>query len=106
MGSISPAVLQIAGTVTANIAPQTGITPGAQFDVTSGNTTNIAANNARKRARVMNLSTNTNSIFIGSAAGSGAEVVSGVWVDIYDTAAIPIYNPGPATVTVGFEEYT
>lgn len=106
MGNISPAFVSITGTVT--IATQSSFTPQAQITIAPGGSDTIPANASRKRVTVMNVSSGVDPVWLSSTDDTeGTQLVPGVWIDIYDTAAIPLFvaATAAANVTVGYIEY-
>lgn len=104
MGAITPTIQAVVISGPVEIAPQTVLTPQATIALGAGASDTIPANANRKRITVMNLTSSVNAVKVG-AAGSGTELVPGVWIDIYDTAAIPLHNPGGAAANIGYIEY-
>lgn len=108
MGAITPAFLNVSGTVV--VAPQSTFLPAAQLTVLVGTTQTIPANLLRKRITIMNLPLNANvdPVYLATVITSGMALVPGVWIDLYDTAAIPLTVGALASapVVVGYTEYT
>lgn len=107
-GSISDDRLNVSGTVsTSPVAPATFST-SADVSVSATATTQVlAANTSRKEAFISNRAANGTVVRVGdsgSGAADGIELASGGTLILSTTAAIYVFNPTGAAITIGVGE--